>query len=49
MDLVLGEEQVHYQEECPVLSPDSSIVSEPGDPLYDESLLNDLFYNTSVS
>ncbi|XP_068718257.1 C2 domain-containing protein 3-like isoform X2 [Montipora capricornis] len=46
VDLVLGEEHVHYQEESPVLSPDSSIVSEPGDPLYDESLLNDLFYNT---
>lgn len=48
VDLVLGEEYMHYMEESPVSSPESSIVSEPGDPLYDESLLKDLFYTTPV-
>lgn len=49
VDLVLGEEHMHYLEESPVSSPESSIVSEPGDPFYDESLLKDLFYTTPVS
>ena len=50
VDLVLGEEEyVHYLEESPVSSPESFMFSEPGDPLYDESLLNDLFYTTPVS
>ena len=48
VDLVLGEEHMHYLEESPLSSPDSRIVSEPGDPLYDESLLKDLFYTTPV-
>lgn len=49
VDLVLGEEEMHYLEESPGSSPDSSIVSESGDPLYDDTLLKDLFYTTPVS
>ena len=48
VDLLLGEEHMHYLEESPVSSPESSVVSEPGDPLYDETLLKDLFYTTPV-
>lgn len=49
LDLVLGEERIHYLEESSFSSPDGSIASEPGDPLYNESLLKDLFYTTPVS
>lgn len=49
VDLVLGEEEMHYLEESPDSSPESSIVSEPGDPLHDDTLLKDLFYTTPVS
>ena len=50
VDLVLGEEEgLHYPEQSPESSPESSTVSEPGDPLYDESLLKDLFYTTPVN
>lgn len=49
VDLVLGGEEMRYLEESPGSSPDSSIVSESGDPLYDETLLKDLFYTTPVS
>ena len=49
LDLVLGEEHVHYLEESSFSSPDGSVASEPGDPLYNESLLKDLFYKTTVS
>ena len=48
VDLVLGEEEMHYLEESPH-SPENSIASESGDPLYDERLLKDLFYTTVVS
>ncbi|KAL9972957.1 hypothetical protein ACROYT_G019358 [Oculina patagonica] len=46
VDLVLGEEKMHYLEESSDTSAESSIVSESGDPLYDETLLKDLFYTT---
>lgn len=49
VDLVLGEEEMHYLEESPNSSAESSIVSESGEPLYDETLLKDLFYTTPVS
>ena len=49
VDLLLGEEEKHYLEESPDSSPESSICSEPGDPLYDDTLLKDLFYTTPVS
>lgn len=49
VDLVMGEGEMHYLEESPHSSPESSIVSESGDPLYDETLLKDLFYTTPVS
>lgn len=49
VDLVLGEEEMHYLEESPHSSPESSIASESGDPLYDETLLKDLFYTNLVS
>lgn len=49
VDLVLGEDEMHYLEESCHSSPESSIVSESGDPLYDETLLKDLFYTASVS
>ena len=49
VDLVLGEDEMHYLEESPHSSPKSSIASESGDPLYDETLLKDLFYTTLVS
>ena len=49
VDLILGEEEVHYMGESPVSSLDGSVISDTGDPLYDESLLKDLFYTTKVS
>ena len=49
VDLVLGEEDLLYMAESPHSTPEGSDVSETGDPLYDESLLRDLFYTTPVS
>ena len=48
VDLVLGEEGTHYVMESSGSSLESSIVSEPGDPLHDDSLLKDLFYTAPV-
>ena len=49
VDLLLGEDEKLYLDESLNSSPDSSIVSEPGDPLHDDTLLKDLFYTTPVS
>ena len=49
VDLVLGEEDLLYMAESPHSTPEGSDDSETGDPLYDESLLRDLFYTTPVS
>ena len=49
MDVLLGEDEKLYLDESLNSSPDSSIVSEPGDPLHDDTLLKDLFYTTPVS
>ncbi|CAH3017538.1 unnamed protein product, partial [Porites evermanni] len=46
VDLVLGEEDPHFMMNSSDSSPESSVVSEAGEPLYDESLLKDLFYTT---
>lgn len=49
VDLVLGEEDPHFMlNSGSDSSPESSVVSEAGEPLYDESLLKDLFYTTPV-
>ena len=48
VDLVLGEEDPHFMMKSSDSSPESSVVSEAGEPLYDESLLKDLFYTTPV-
>lgn len=49
VDLVLGEEDPHFMmNSSDSSSPESSVVSEAGDPLYDDSLLKDLFYTTPV-
>lgn len=48
VDLVLGEEDPHFMMNSSDSSPESSVVSEAGEPLYDESLLKDLFYTTPV-
>ena len=48
VDLVLCEENIHYMMQSPESTPESSVVSELGDPLHDESLLTDLFYTTPV-
>ena len=48
VDLLLGEE-LSYVDRLPLSSSDDSTVSEPDDPLHDDSLLKDLFYTTRVS
>lgn len=49
VDLVLGEEDPHFMtNSSDSSSPESSVVSDAGDPLFDESLLKDLFYTTPV-
>ncbi|PFX28573.1 C2 domain-containing protein 3 [Stylophora pistillata] len=48
VDLLLGEDEKLYLDDSPNSTPESSIVSEPGDPLHDDTLLKDLFYTTPI-
>ena len=46
---LLLEDKLSYTDKLPVSSSDDSFVSEPDDPLHDDSLLKDLLYTTRVS